>query len=68
MKRYLIGWHMRRYLPGLYIAALNLRTRMLRRDAAKLIRRGCLAQAGLALQTAEAVSAAAARAKRSSRR
>ena len=63
-KAYVALWHVRHKVPGLYILALTAERRALQLQAEKLVERGCLAQAGMALQKADMLSAAISRAKK----
>lgn len=66
-RRYLIDYHFRHHHPGLYILALVAERAKLQREAERLIERGCLAQAGMALQKADELIAAVRRAQKSRR-
>lgn len=66
-RRYMMSYYMRHHLPGLYILALVAERAKLQREAERLIERGCLAQAGMALQKADELTAAVRRVQKSRR-
>lgn len=66
-RRYMMSYYMRHHHPVLYVLALVAERKRLHIEAWRLIQHGCLAQAGMALQKADELTAAVRRVQKSRR-